>query len=176
VSVVEDLAEVVGVLEATAAATRQAVGNEAGARSLGELRLKGDDPVDLGPAVVICAAPADAELLRRLSELGDDPASGPGGGAHYRQRCAPMVGRGGSDGVAEVGPLPDEYACSACRCRCSTPSRAAWSTHYPPETDQERGFVRCPRTGKTPMTAQGATWRGIGGATAGQRCRRARRR
>ena len=109
VRVVDDLADCVREFEAVAAVTRAATidqGGLAGAfSSIGELRLRSDDPTDLGPAVLVCAAPADPELLQRLAALAVDPASGllavltadPGG-----QRWRLDVD---AEGTAEVGPL-----------------------------------------------------------------------
>ena len=140
VSVVEDLADVVGVLEATAAATRQAVGNEAGARSLGELRLKGDDPVDLGPAVVICAAPADAELLGRLSELADDPASGLVAVLTTDSAAHQWLVEVGSDGVAELGPLARRVRLQRLSMPVFDAVQSRLEHALPPEADQGRGL------------------------------------
>ena len=108
VRVVDDVGDCVRELEAVAAATRAATidhgGVDGAVSSVGEMRLRSDDPTDLGPAILVCAAPADPELVQRLAVLAADPASGllavlmadPGG-----QRWLLDVD---IDGTAEVGP------------------------------------------------------------------------
>ncbi|MDQ2727958.1 MAG: LysM peptidoglycan-binding domain-containing protein [Actinomycetota bacterium] len=75
VQLVDNLDDCLERLRRSAAAMRQLAG-ETQAGSLDELRLSGDDPVDLGPTIVICLDPPAPDVAAELAGLASDPTSG----------------------------------------------------------------------------------------------------
>jgi hypothetical protein len=92
----------------------------------------------MGPAVVICAAPADAELVRRLSELAEDPASGLVAVLTTASAAHQWLLEVGSDGVAELGPLARRVRLQRLSMPVFDAVQSRLEHALPPETDQER--------------------------------------